>query len=89
MSFLRLNEQPEETKLPEEPAVSGGSGMVLRYATLAGLGLCIFGISVALLLRVVPPPLRELDYFMIGTVSVMAAVLLVFLVGAKTSFWKT
>ena len=43
----------------------------------------------ALLLRVVPPPFRPLDYFMIGTVSVMAAVLVVFLVGAKSSFWKT
>lgn len=88
MSFLRLNEQPEENRPPDEP-VETSKGMDLRYATLAALGLCIFGVTVALLLRIVPPPLRELDYFMIGTVSVMAAVLIVFLVGAKTSFWKT
>ncbi len=88
MSFLRLNEEPEERRAPDESA-QPERGMGPRYVTLSGLGLCIFGVSVALLLRVVPPPFRPLDYFMIGTVSVMAAVLVVFLVGAKSSFWKT
>lgn len=52
---------------------------------LLGLALSVFGITVLALLRAVPAPYKGLDYMVIGTVSVMAALLAVFLV----LMWKT
>jgi len=54
-----------------------------RLWLLPALALCVFGVMVALLLRVVPGPHGELDYVVIGTVSVMVSLLLVFLVWMK------
>lgn len=51
-----------------------------RLWPLPALALCVFGVMVALLLRVIPGPHTSLDYVVIGTVSVMVALLLVFVV---------
>lgn len=59
-----------------------------RLWLLPALALCVFGVMVAVLLRVVPGPHGELDYLVIGTVSVMASLLLVFLVWIKAGAAK-
>lgn len=54
-----------------------------RVWLLPVLALCVFGVITALLLRVVPGPHTELDYVVIGTVSIMIALLAVFIVWTK------
>ena len=49
---------------------------VIRLLALPGLFICTFGASAMILMRVVPGPLKELDYMVIGTVS---ALLLIYL----------
>ena len=56
------------------------SGPKERLWVLPVLALCVFAVMVVILLRIVPGPHRELDYVVIGTVSVMVAMLMVFLV---------
>jgi hypothetical protein len=50
------------------------------------VAVCTFASVALVLLQVVPGPHKELDYMVIGTVSVMAALFVVFLVLIKTSF---
>ena len=59
----------------EEPENNAGSA---RLLALPALFLCVFGVSAMILTRVVPGPLKELDYMVIGTVAVMAGILAVF-----------
>ena len=59
----------------DEPQSQAGSG---RLFALPALFLCVFGVSAAILTRVVPGPLKELDYMVIGTVAVMVGLLAVF-----------
>ncbi len=59
----------------DEPENNAGSG---RLLALPALFLCVFGVSAMILSRVVPGPLKELDYMVIGTVSVMVGLLAVF-----------
>jgi hypothetical protein len=54
-----------------------------RLWLLPALALCVFGVTVAVLVRVVPGPHKELDYVVIGTVSIMVALLAVFLMWLK------
>lgn len=54
-----------------------------RLYLLPMLFVCVFSVSAMLLTRVVPGPLKELDYMVIGTVSVMIGLLFVFLVFSK------
>jgi hypothetical protein len=61
-----------------------GSGSV-RLFLLPGLFLCVFGVLVMVLMQLVPGPLKELDYMVIGTVSVMIGLLVVFFVAARTA----
>lgn len=60
----------------DEPENNAGLG---RLLALPALFLCVFGVSVAVLTQVVPGPLKELDYMMIGTVAVMVGLLAVFM----------
>ncbi|MEP6537538.1 MAG: hypothetical protein ABJF23_19540 [Bryobacteraceae bacterium] len=60
-----------------EPENKAGSS---RLLALPALFLCVFGVSAMILTRVVPGPLKELDYMVIGTVAVMIGLLAVFLV---------
>ena len=59
----------------DEPERHAGSG---RLIALPALFFCVFGVSAAILSRVVPGPLKELDYMVIGTVAVMVGLLAVF-----------
>jgi hypothetical protein len=59
----------------EEPENNAGAG---RLFALPALFLCVFGASAMILTRVVPGPLKELDYMVIGTVAVMLGLLAVF-----------
>ena len=59
----------------DEPENNAGSA---RLLALPALFLCVFGVSAMILTRVVPGPLKELDYMVIGTVAVMAGILAVF-----------
>ncbi len=59
----------------DEPQRTAGSG---RLFALPALFLCVFGVSAAILTRLVPGPLKELDYMVIGTVAVMVGLLAVF-----------
>jgi hypothetical protein len=56
-----------------------------RLIALPGLFICVFGASAMILMRIVPGPLKELDYMVIGTVSVMLALLVVFLMIIKSA----
>jgi hypothetical protein len=59
----------------DEPENKAGSA---RLLALPALFLCVFGVSATILTRVVPGPLKELDYMVIGTVAVMMGLLAVF-----------
>jgi hypothetical protein len=56
-----------------------------RLYSLPALFLCVFCVTVLLLTRVVPGPLKDLDYMVIGTVSVMIGLLFVFVVVVNTA----
>jgi hypothetical protein len=51
---------------------------------LPTLFFCVFGIVAMALTKVVPAPLRELDYMIIGSVSVLAGLLAVFALVHRT-----
>jgi hypothetical protein len=51
---------------------------------LPTLFLCVFGIVAIALTKVFPAPLRELDYMIIGSLSVLAALLAVFVLINRT-----
>jgi hypothetical protein len=56
-----------------------------RLFALPALFLCVFGASTMILMRVVPGPLKELDFMVIGTVSVMIGLLAVFLMVIRSA----
>ncbi len=43
-------------------------------------GVCIFAIVAAVMLAVMPVPLKESDYMVVGTVATLVALLVMFLV---------
>ena len=43
-------------------------------------GVCVFGIVAAVMLAVMPTPLKESDYMVVGTVATLVALLVMFLV---------
>lgn len=49
-----------------------------RIAILATAALIIFGVVAAILLKLIPGPLRAVDYLVIGVISTMAALAGVF-----------
>jgi hypothetical protein len=59
----------------DAPENTSGTG---RLLALPALFLCVFGASTMILMRIVPGPLKELDFMVIGTVSVMIGLLAVF-----------
>ena len=56
-----------------------------RPVMLAGAALCIFVVVALVLLAVMPAPLKESDYLVIGSVATLGALLVVFLVTVSTS----
>jgi len=66
----------------DEPESKAGSG---RLLALPALFVCVFGVTAMILTRVVPGPLKELDYMVIGTVAVMVGLLAVFVVIVRST----
>jgi hypothetical protein len=56
-----------------------------RGLILAGAALCIFAVIAMILLKVMPGPLKESDYMVIGSVATLISLLLLFLVWASTA----
>jgi hypothetical protein len=56
-----------------------------RVAILILAMLFIFGAVAGILLKVMPGPLKESDYFMIGSVATLAALGVLFLIVVTTS----
>ncbi len=52
---------------------------------LAAAGVCVFVVVAMILWKVMPGPLKESDYLVIGSVATLIALLLLFLVWASTS----
>lgn len=59
-----------------------------RAWVLVLAGICVFAIVAVVLLRVMPAPLRDADYLVIGSVATLISLLTVFLVIITTSAGK-
>jgi len=55
---------------------------------LAGVGVTLFGISTILMVRLLPGPHSEKDYFIIGCMSTLVSLVAVFLI-VMTTWIKT
>jgi hypothetical protein len=51
-----------------------------RGLMLTGLAVCVFVVVAAIMLKVMPAPLKEFDYMVIGSVATLLALGAVFLV---------
>lgn len=51
----------------------------MRQILLVVGGLCVFGVSAAVLVQFMPAPLKDTDYLVIGSVAALAALLVMFL----------
>jgi hypothetical protein len=51
----------------------------MRQILLIVAGLCVFGVSVAVMVQFMPAPLKDTDYLVIGSVATLAALLVMFL----------
>ncbi len=56
-----------------------------RIAMLALSGVCVFVVVAALMVKLMPAPLRESDYMIIGSVATLVALLVLFLVLVVTT----
>jgi hypothetical protein len=43
-------------------------------------GVCVFGVSALVMLRLMPAPLKDSDYLVIGSVATLVSLLVMFLV---------
>jgi hypothetical protein len=60
-----------------------------RGLMMGGLGICVFVVVAALMLRFMPTPLKESDYMVIGSVATLMALGAVFLVLVSTTLKST
>ncbi|HSP69241.1 MAG TPA: hypothetical protein VLN48_16050 [Bryobacteraceae bacterium] len=51
----------------------------MRQILLVLSGLCVFGVSAAVMVQFMPAPLKDTDYLVIGSVAALAALLVMFL----------
>lgn len=51
---------------------------------LLGVGVALFGISIVVLMKLLPGPHTERDYFIIGCLSTLVALFALFLILIKT-----
>ncbi len=56
-----------------------------RGLLLVAAAICIFVVAAAIMLKVMPGPLKEFDYMVIGSVATLGALLLLFLVWVSTA----
>ena len=55
-----------------------------RALMLGGVAIALFGISIIVLMRVLPGPHTERDYFIIGCLSTLISLFALFLILIKT-----
>jgi hypothetical protein len=56
-----------------------------RGLTLGGLTVCVFVVVTAVMLKLMPAPLKESDYMVIGSVATVVSLGVVFLVLISTT----
>jgi hypothetical protein len=56
-----------------------------RILILTLAGLCIFTVVAAIMIKVMPAPLKESDFMVIGSVATLVALLVLFLVLISTT----
>ncbi|MGH9592014.1 MAG: hypothetical protein ACRD5L_02910 [Bryobacteraceae bacterium] len=57
----------------------------MRQVLLLGLGgACVFAVTAAVMIRVMPAPLKDSDYLVIGSVATVLSLLVLFLVMVST-----
>jgi hypothetical protein len=52
----------------------------MRQILLVLGGVCVFGVSALVMLRLMPAPLKDSDYLVIGSVATLVSLLVMFLV---------
>ncbi len=57
----------------------------MRYLTLGLAAVCVFVVVAAILIKLMPGPLHESDYMVIGSVATLVALLVLFLVLISTA----
>jgi predicted outer membrane lipoprotein len=58
----------------------------MRRGLILGLGAaCVFVVVAAIMLRLMPGPLRESDYLVIGSVATLVSLLVLFLLLVRTT----
>jgi drug/metabolite transporter (DMT)-like permease len=58
----------------------------MRRALLLGLaGVCVFVVAAAIMTKLMPDPLKDSDYLVIGSVATLVALLVLFVVLLSTS----
>ena len=58
---------------------------MLRGFLLGGTAVCVFVVVAAILLKLMPGPLKSSDYMVIGSVATLVALLVMFLTIASTT----
>jgi len=56
-----------------------------RILTLVLAGFCIFTVVAAIMIKVMPAPLKESDFMVIGSVATLVALLVLFVVLISTT----
>jgi hypothetical protein len=56
-----------------------------RALLLGGSAVCVFVVVAAIMIKVMPTPLKASDYMVIGSVATLVALLVLFLVIASTT----
>lgn len=56
-----------------------------RGLTLALAALCVFAVVAGILIKVMPAPLKDADFMIIGSVATLVALLAMFLVMVSTT----
>ena len=52
----------------------------MRQILLVLGGICVFGVAAAVMLQLMPAPLKDTDYLVIGSVATLVSLLVMFLV---------
>lgn len=55
-----------------------------RVGVLVGIVLAVFGAALMVLLKIMPPPHRDVDYMVAGSIATLVALLVVFLLMLAT-----
>jgi hypothetical protein len=56
----------------------------MRQILLVLGGVCVFGVAAAVMIEVMPAPLKDSDYLVIGSVATLVSLLVMFLVLIST-----